>query len=85
MVSFDLYKPSNKMKAWVAQSCVSYSFDCKDSSPLGSSVHGISQAAISECVAIPFSRGSSQPRDRTRVSCIAGGFFTIWVTKKAHV
>ena len=29
-----------------------------------------------EWVAIPFSRGSSQPRDRTQVSCIAGGFFT---------
>ena len=45
-------------------------------SPPGSSVHGISQARILECVAIPFSRGSSQPRERTRISCIAGGFFT---------
>ena len=35
-----------------------------------------------ERVAIPFSRGSSQPRDWTQVSCIAGGFFTIWVTRK---
>ena len=41
-------------------------------------VHGILQARILEnWVAIPFSRGSSQPRDRTQVSCIAGGFFTI--------
>ena len=31
----------------------------------------------------PFSRGSSQPRDWTRVSCIAGGFFTNWVTREA--
>ena len=31
---------------------------------------------ILECVAFPFSRGSSQSRDRTRVSCLAGGFFT---------
>ena len=42
----------------------------------GSSVHGISQARILECVAISFSRGSSQPRDQTWVSCTAGRFFT---------
>ena len=40
------------------------------------SVHGILQARTLEWVAVPFSRGSSQPRDRTRVSHIAGGFFT---------
>ena len=40
------------------------------------SVHGILQARILEWVAIPFSRGSSQPRDQTQVSHIAGGFFT---------
>ena len=38
-------------------------------------VHGILQARILEWVAFPFSRGSSQPRNRTQVSCIAGGFF----------
>ena len=38
--------------------------------------HGILQARILEWVAFPFCRGSSQPRDRTQVSCIAGGFFT---------
>ena len=43
----------------------------------GSSVHGILQARILEWVVISFCRGSSQPRDRTRVSHIAGGFFTI--------
>ena len=48
-----------------------------DCSPPGSSVHGILQARILEWVAIPFSRGFSQPRNRTLVSCIAGGFFTI--------
>ena len=37
--------------------------------------HGILQTRILEWVAIPFSGGSSQPRDRTLVSCIAGGFF----------
>ena len=49
-----------------------------DCSPAGSSVHGILQARGLEWVAISCSRGSSQPRDRTRVSgvsCIAGGFF----------
>ena len=46
--------------------------------PMDCTVHGILQARILEnWVAIPFSRGSSQPRDRTQVSCIAGGFFTI--------
>ena len=39
-------------------------------------VHGIPQASILEWVAISFSRGYSQPRDQTRVSCIAGGCFT---------
>ena len=46
------------------------------SSP-GCSVHGILQARILEWVAIPFSRGSSHPRDRTCISCIAGRFFTV--------
>ena len=41
-------------------------------------VHGILQARILEWVAFPFSRVSSQPRDRTQVSRIAGGFFTTW-------
>ena len=44
--------------------------------PMDWRVPGILQATILEWVAIPFSRGSSQPRNRTRVSCIAGGFFT---------
>ena len=39
-------------------------------------VHGILQARILEWVAFPFSRGFSQPKDRTHVSHIAGGFFT---------
>ena len=54
----------------VAQSCLTLC-DPKDSSPPGSSVHGILQARILEWIAIPFSRGSSWPRDWTRVSCIA--------------
>ena len=44
---------------------------------------GILQTRILEWVVIPSSRGSSQPRDQTQVSCIAGGFFTIWATREA--
>ena len=54
-----------------------------DCSPPVSSVLGISQARILEWVAIPFSRGSFWPRDRTWVSCIADRFFTIWATREA--
>ena len=52
----------------------------RDDSLPGSSVHGILQARILEWVAIPFSRGSSQIRDGTWVSCTAGRFLTIWAT-----
>jgi len=51
--------------------------DTKDYSLPGSSVPGILQVRILEWVAIPFSRGYSQPRDRTYLSCIAGRFFSI--------
>ena len=43
--------------------------------PMDYTVHGIFQARILEWVAFPFSRGSSQPRNQTRVSCIPGRFF----------
>ena len=56
-----------------------------DSSLPGSSVRGILQARILEWVAVPFSRGSSQSRDRTQVSHIAGRFFTIWATGEVHI
>ena len=46
-------------------------------------VHGILQARILEWVAIRFSRGSSQPRVQTQVSCIAGRLFTVWATRKS--
>jgi len=49
-----------------------------------SSVHGILQTRILKWVAIPFSRGSSQPRDGIQVSCTAGRFFAIWVTWEAR-
>ena len=48
-----------------------------DYNPPGSSVHGILQARILEWVAVPFSRGSSRPRDQTQLSCIAGRLFTM--------
>ena len=48
-------------------------------------VHGILQARILEWVACPFSRGLSQPRDRTKVSHTAGRFFTSWATREAQV
>ena len=51
--------------------------------PIGYTVHGILQARILEWVATPFTRGSSQPRDQTQVSRIAGGFFTSWATREA--
>ena len=47
-------------------------------------VHGILQAKILEWVAFSFSKGSSQPRDKTQVSHIAGRLFTTWATKEAQ-
>ena len=46
---------------------------------------GILQARILEWVAMPSSKGSSQPRDQTQVSYIAGGFFTFWATREAPI
>src|SRR5574340_591663 len=59
-----------KSESEVAQSCPTL---CD---PMDYTVHGILQARILEWVTFPFSRGSSQPGDRTQVSRIAGGFFT---------
>ena len=66
----------------VARSCLTLC-DPTDYSQPFSSVHAILQARILKWVAIPFSRGSSQPRDWTQVSHIAGRFFTIWATREA--
>ena len=66
------------MKVKVAQSC----WTLCDS--MDYTVHGILQARILEWIAIPFSRGPSQPRDWTQVSCIAGGFLTSWATREAQ-
>ena len=64
------------------QSCLTlfYPMDC---SLPGSPGFGILQVRILEWVAMPSSRGSSQSRNRTQVSCIAGGFFTDWATREA--
>ena len=56
-----------------------------DCSPPGSSIHGILQARILEWVAISFSRGSSQPKDRTRVSHIAGRCFNLWAMRNKEI
>ena len=62
-----------KVKVLVIQLCLTLC-DPMDSSPPGSSVHGILWPGLPEWVAITFSRGFSWPRDQTRVSCIAGKF-----------
>ena len=67
----------------VAQLCPTLC-DPMDCSPPASSVHGILQARILEWVAMPSSKVSSQPRDRTQVSHIAGRFSTSWTTREAH-
>ena len=66
----------------VAQSCLTLC-DPLDYSLQGFSVHGILQARILEWVTISFSRGSSQPRDRTQVSCFVGRHFNLWATREA--
>ena len=65
------------MKVKVAQSCLIL---CD---PMDYVIHGIPQARILEWVAFPFSRGYSQLRDQTQVSCIAGGLLTRGTTREA--
>ena len=66
------------MKVKVAQLCLTL---CN---PMDYTVHGILQARKLEWLAFPFSRGSSQLRDRTQVSRTAGVFFTSWATREAQ-
>ena len=68
-----------KVKVKVTQS---YPTLCE---PMDYTVHGILQARMLEWVALPFSRGSSQTRDQTQVSHIAGGFFTSRATRERKV
>ena len=77
-----VWKVKKKVTVLVTQSCLTL---CNpvDYSPPGSSVHGILQERILEWVSILFSRGSSQTRYQTQVSCTAGRFFTICATREA--
>ena len=81
-----IYLEVKFLKVWlcvlISQLCPTLcnSMDC---SPSGSFVHGILQARILESVALSFSRGSSQNKDWTQVSHIAGKLFTIWATREA--
>ena len=68
----------------VAQPCQTLCNPVDYSLP-GSSLHGILQAKVLEWVAISFSRGSSQPRDWTWVSHIAGRCFNLWATREAPI
>ena len=75
---------------WAIREAHSYTYENESRSvmpdslwPLDYTGHGILQARTLEWAAFPFSRGSSQPRDWTQVSCIAGGFFTSWATREA--
>ena len=67
----------------VAQSCPILC-DRMDCSLPGSSDHGIFQAIVLEWIAISFSRGSSQSRDRTQVSRIIDRRFTVWATREVQ-
>ena len=73
------------MSEWKLLSYVQLFCNSMECSPPGSSVHGIFQARIVERVAISFSRGSSQPRDQTHISCITGGFSTTEPPEKPKV
>ena len=68
----------------VAQLCLTLC-DPTNCNPPGSSVHEILQARILEWIAIPFSKGSSRPRDWTQVSCIAGRFFTVFFSLPVYL
>ena len=73
-----------KVKLLVTQSPLTLC-DPMDYSLSNSSVHGTLQTRILEWVVIPFSRGSSQPRNRTWVSCVAGRFVTVSATREAQL
>ena len=70
----------SEAKVLVAQSCPTLC-DPMDCSLPGSPLHGILQARVLKWVSVPSSRRSSQPKDQTWISCIAGGFFTVWTLK----
>ena len=73
---------TSEIESEVTQSCLTVC-DPTDRSLQGTSVHGIFQARVLEWVVISFSRGLSQPRDWTQVSCIVGRFFISWATRES--
>ena len=83
-LALHLFHMLAKHESEVAQSCPTLC-DPMECSLLGSSLQGILQARILEWVAISFSRGASQPRDRTQVSHIAGRCFNLWATRVARL
>ena len=82
-LSHPLYQQVKSKVVSKAQSCLTLC-DPMDCSLPGSSVHGIFQAIVLEWIAISFSRGSSQPRNRTRVSRIVDKRFTVWATREVQ-
>ena len=85
----EISRPLNKELSifwwwWFSRWVMPDFYDPMDCSPPGSSIHGISQVRILEWVAISLTRGSSQPRDWTRIACNAGRFFTDGATREAQ-
>ena len=74
--AYSFFNSSESDESEVAQSCPTLC-DPMDCSLSGSSIHGIFQTRVLEWIAISFSRGSSRPRKRTRVSCTVGRCFTV--------
>ena len=72
-----MIRRGRKKESEFVQSCPTLCGPMDCSLP-GSSLHGVLQARVLEWVAISFSRGSSQPRDRTWASCIPGRHFNLW-------
>ena len=84
----ELFVTTVNVKVKVTQSCPNSVVSDSFCDPRDYTVHGILQAILQarivEWIAFPFSRRSSQPRDRTQVSRIAGGFFTSRATREAQ-
>ena len=81
IVSYSKERPMKEKWKSSPQLCLTLC-DPMDCRLPGSSVHGIFQARVLEWVAISSSRGSSWPRDRTRVSHIVSRHFTVWATRE---
>ena len=82
-------RKKNNMWSWLWLRYITFTFKVTQScltlcDPMYYAVHGILQARKLEWVAFPFSRESSQPRDRIQVSRIAGRFFTSWAIREAQ-